>query len=85
METTLVTLTIVLSIATLLLLILVITAAVLAVKILKAVKQLIARAQESADTVAAVVDQVRDSVENPSIIATIVTKIINNQIKKGKK
>ncbi len=85
MDTALYTLSIVLSIATFVLLVLAISALVLVVKILKAIRHISIKAQESADAMTDVIEEVRDNVVSPSMVATFISNYINKQASKRRK
>ncbi len=65
-------LVIVLSISTLVLLILAIAATILFIVVMKKIKYISEKAQEGTDAAVEMIENVRDSIVNPSIIAGIV-------------
>ncbi len=65
--------------ATFILLLFSVIAAVLTVMILKRIKIVVERARDSAENVAEIVEEVKDTVGNPANIAQFVTRIINKR------
>jgi biopolymer transport protein ExbB/TolQ len=85
MDTALYVWSAVLSVATFILLILAIIAVVCIVKILKAVEHISEKAQESADAMTEVIEEVRDNVVSPSMVAAFISNYINKQASKRRK